>query len=454
MKLFRELWIYIPLIIVSNAVTAQVGIITTVAGTGTSGYSGDGGLAIHAKLSYPTDLAIDSRNNIYIADGNNNRIRKIDSAGIITTIAGNGIAGFNGDNIPATSAELNYPAGIAVDSKDNIYICDLYNNRVRKVDTSSGKIITIAGNGISGYKGDGGPADSAELNKPCNVTVDGSGNIYITDAGNNVIRKVDNLSGFISTIIGDSIMGYSGDGGLATSAEINNPGGLSLDAFHNIYLADFGNQRIRKVSAVTVNITTIAGNGMAGYSGDGWYALVSSLWGPNNVKLDSIGNYYIADYYNNRIRKVDTTGIITTIVGNGTAGYSGNGGNATSAELNGPTSLAFDTYGNIYIADWANNVIREVSTITAVNNLGRNRYFTVYPNPTKDIVNISINNINSNRINIQICDLTGEVLLQKTINTSEPSITTTVNIEKFSTGLYFVYIQIGEEQFISNLVKL
>ncbi len=313
------------------------GLINTIAGNGNAGYSGDNGAAVNAELQYPGGVAVDSNGNVYIDDYYNSRIRKITaSTGVITTVAGNGTAGYSGDGGAATSAELNYPTAVAVDAYGNIYIADNSNERVRKVTVSTGIITTIAGNGNLGYSGDGGAATSAELDLPLSVAVDSSGNIYIADFGNRV-RKVTVSSGIITTVAGDGTAGYSGDGGAATSAELNYPSGVAVDSSGNIYIGDTSNERIRKVTVSTGVITTVAGNGTLGYSGDGGAATSAELGYPWGVAVDSSGNIYIGDSNNNRVRKVTvSTGIISTIAGNGTGGYTGDGGTATNAELNGP----------------------------------------------------------------------------------------------------------------------
>ena len=372
-------------------------IITTFAGNGIHGYCGDNGAATSACLndSFGGQITVDAAGNIFIADADNNRIRKVNTSGVISTIAGNGIGGYSGDGGPATSASLSTPIGVAVDGLGNIYIADFVNNRIRKVDTS-GVISTIAGNGDLGYSGDGGPATSASLRNPIGIAVDALGNIYIADHANVRIRKVD-TNGVISTIAGNGNWSYSGDGGAATNASLWNPTGVTVDALGNIFIAD-GN--IRKVDTSGV-ISTVAGNSNYGYSGDGGAATSASL-DAEGVILDAFGNIFIADAGNNRIRKVDTSGVISTIAGNGTQGFSGDGGAATSASLNNPTGIAVDAKGNIYLADNGNSRVRKVyygtlpikfSYFTAIannNNIQTTWRTSTEPNTSHFIIQHSI----------------------------------------------------------------
>ncbi len=344
------------------------GIISTVAGNGTSGYSGDGGPATSAELSFPEGLAMDTSGNLYIADISNQRIRKVAPGGTITTVAGGGNSGL-GDGGPATSSEFNDPEGVAVDASGNLYIADTQNNRIRKVTASTGVITTVAGNGTAGYSGDGGPATSAELSYPLGVAVDPSGNLYIADCHNVRIRKVT-PSGTITTVAGGGNSGL-GDSGPATSAELSAPDTVAVDSSGNLYIADLYTSRIRKVTASTGIITTVAGNGQQGYSGDGGPATSAELFQPFGVAVDASGNLYIADFYTNRVRMVTPGGTITTVAGNGygedtgNGGYSGDGGPATTAELWWPFGVAVDSSGNLYIADRGNQRIREVSSGTS-----------------------------------------------------------------------------------------
>lgn len=370
------------------------GIITTVAGSGL-GYSGDGGPATSAHMYSPQAVAVDAAGNLYIADSYNNRIRKVDVNGTITTVAGNGMNGFSGDGGAAINAEIRDPKAVAVDAAGNLYIADNRNNRVRRVSVG-GIITTVAGNGGVNYTGDNGPATSAELADPKGVAIDAAGNLYIT-TGYNVTRKVA-VGGTITTVAGFaytandgscyvlSTVCFSGDGAPATGENARFYGnfGVAVDAAGNLYIADTGNNRIRKVNT-SGTLTTAVGNGTQSYAGDGGLATKAQFYTPAGIALDGAGNVYIADYDNNVIRKLDAVGKITTVAGIGpgpsttfSGGYSGDGGAATSAQLNRPSGVAADAAGNLYIADTKNQVIRKVSasgTITTVVGTGTGGYF-------------------------------------------------------------------------------
>ena len=332
-------------------------------------------MATSAVLGYPWSIACDNSNNLYIADQNNHRIRLITAAtGIITTIVGTGTSSYSGDGAAATSATMNTPLGVTYDSLNNLYITDAYNQRIRKV--SGGIITTFAGSGATGslsgsFIGDNGQATAATLNVPTFVTTDSSNNLYITDNCNQRIRKITISTNIINTIAGSGATGctsgsFTGDNGQATAATFNGPVGLAVDSSGNLYIGDTGNHRIRKVAVSTGVITTIVGTGGVGYSGDNAVATSATIYYPQGVAVDTSGNIYIADQYNNRIRKVTiSTGIISTIAGSSTVGsFSGDDGEATSARLYRPIGLAIDSSRNIYINDWFNNRIRKVTTPT------------------------------------------------------------------------------------------
>jgi uncharacterized protein (TIGR03437 family) len=399
------------------------GVITTFAGTGAQGYSGDGGPATSATLGASASfnaqggIAVDSSGNLYIADFGNNAVRRV-SNGIITTVAGNGTAGFSGDNGPATSAELNGPTGVAVDSAGNLYIADFNNNRIRKV--ANGNITTIAGTGVNGcdaggpalsfrvtlpraiavdaagnlyiadwfcarvlrvvngvvsiFAGSGnpgfadGPAAQARFRYNYGVAVDAQGNVYVADSANERIRMIS--KGVVNTLVGNGNAGFSGDNGPATNGELNSPTGVGVDSLGNLYIADFGNNVVRKVANGI--ITTIAGGGTATNGGSATGAFLN---GPTGVAIDPVGNAYVADTGNHRVLKV-SGGVYSTVAGNGSAGYSGDSGPATSAQLHSPTYLALDSAGAVYISDSGNHAIRKVAngSITTVAGTGTPGY--------------------------------------------------------------------------------
>lgn len=331
-------------------------IIYTVAGTGIAGYNGDGISASSAQLAFPPAITADTMGNIYIADQSNCRIRKVAPSGIITTVAGTGVCGFTGDGGLATAANISGLYDVWIDRFGNIYFADNASHRVRKISTS-GIITTIAGIGVAGFTGDGGLATAARLNNPGGVAVDTFGNIYIGDANNNRIRKI-NTSGIISTFAGTGVAGSLGDGGLATAAQLYSNGKMSFDKFGNMYVADNGNRKVRKITLAGI-ITTVAGTGSGGSTGDGGPATSATFTFPFGVSVDTAGNIFIDDFTNKRVRKVNSSGIISTYAGNGTAGYSGDGGLATAAQIH-PQASTSDKYGNLYVADISNHCIRKI----------------------------------------------------------------------------------------------
>ena len=353
------------------------GTVTTVAGSGRWLYDGDGGPAIKAALYYPEGVAVDSTGNLYIADTLNNRVRRVDPSGTITTVAGTGVVGGGGDGGPATEAQLAFPKGVAVDADDNLYIADNENGRIRRIDRS-GTITTIAGIGDGDFSGDGGPAIGARLDSPTGVAVDSGGNLYIADTENHRIRRVDR-SGAISTVAGTGVGGYGGDGGPATEAQLREPSGLALDSSGTVYIADTWNNRVRMIDSSGV-ISTVAGNekpSSRGDRGDHGPAIQAPLEQPVNVAVDSAGNLFIVESGTYRVRRVDTSGTISTVAGNGKRAYSGDGGPATESALGAPQGVVADSSGNIYIADSANHRVRRVDpagTISTVAGTGVGGY--------------------------------------------------------------------------------
>ena len=342
---------------------AQSGIISTVAGNGTSASAGDGGPATAAEFIQPEYVAVDGLGNIYVTDYWSNKIRKINTSGIISTFAGSGISGYSGDGSAASAAKLNQPIAIATDKYNNLYIADLGNNVVRKVSTS-GIITTVAGNDTMGYSGDGHHATRASLSRPIGVAVDYANNIYIADANNYVIRKVD-TAGVIHTVAGNGSWGYSGDGGPASAAQLTDLNSVTVDQNGNVYIPDYTYNVIREINTSGI-INTIMGTGLAGFSGDGGMASAATFSYPSFVYVDQTDNIYITDFDNNVIRKVDNLGIIHTVAGNHTLGYSGDGGAATLAALHMPGNVVTDGAGNMYIADVYNYRIRKVTGVTTL----------------------------------------------------------------------------------------
>lgn len=352
-------------------VSVTGGIISTFAGTGVYGFSGDGSSSTKAQLAGPLGLSIDSNGNLYIADTWNYRIREISSSGNMSTVAGDGLLSSSGDGGPATGAQLNGPHGVAVNAAGMVYIADTQNHRVRQI-APDGTISTLAGTGSPGFSGDGGSPAAGQVNRPQAVAVDASGNVYVADTGNNRVREIS-PGGAITTIAGNGTEGYSGDGGSATNAELNSPLGLAVDASGNVYIADFNNNAIRKVSNGT--IVTVAGGGGQGFAGDGGPATSAQLNGPVSVAVDTGGNLYITDSNNYSIRLVSPNGIISTIAGNGSIGYSGDGGPAVNAQLGAPGGLAIDAAGNLYSTD--SQVVRRISgdgTIATIAGNGTSGY--------------------------------------------------------------------------------
>ncbi len=349
--------ILLPLLVLLSTCSLSVTYgqtITTIAGNGTFGDTGDGSAATAAEFEEVWFNAIDASGNIYITDNFDHRVRKVSPAGIITTFAGNGSAGFSGDGGMATAAQFIGAAGIAVDHAGNVFFSDINNRRIRKV-TPAGYISTYGGNGSSGFSGDGGQATAAQLNTPYGVAVDNGGNVYVADELNFRVRKIT-PAGIITTVAGSGTGGYSGDGGPAIAAQIT-PTGIAVDAAGNLFIAT--NNRIRKVNTAGI-ISTVAGNGIAGFSGDSGPASTAKLNQPVGIATDGLGNLFISDQYNYRIRKVNDSGIISTVAGTGTAGFSGDGGAATAAKLQQLLGLCTDPAGDIIFCDYGNLRIRKV----------------------------------------------------------------------------------------------
>ena len=421
---------------------AQGQIITTVAGVDSFGYNGDS-ISIDTALLYtPYGVASGRFKSFYIADNSNFEIRKVDSSGLITKIAGGG-SGYNGDGGLAIYAEMGEPYGVIIDRYNNVFFADFGNNVIRKIDTF-GIITTVAGNGTMGYSGDWGVATAAQLHSPTGVTVDKSGNLYIADYWNSVIRMVDTY-GIITTVAGNGTSGYSGDGSYATAAKLYGPNGVSVDCNGDLLIADTYNNAIRKVNADGI-ITTIAGNGTGGYSGNGGSAVIAELHHPTSVISDGNCNTFIADYSNNVIRKVDTAGIITTIAGDGVSGFSGDGGLATAADFFGPVSISFDVYGSLLVADAWNNRIRKVTNIGTLDvkkSCLPEKNVTLYPNPTQQEITVYC----SDKItSLMIMNVLGQLVYSNKYSSTQVQI----DVSILPSGIYFLQVNDEALKFIKE----
>ena len=424
-KLFIILLLAFPLL-------AKAQYISTAAGNGVAGFGGDGGWCLLAKLDDPGTIGFDGAGNLYITDVQNNRVRKVNTLGVITTIAGNGISGFSGDNGPATLAQLNGIQSIAVDAAGNVFIAEWGDHRIRKVNTT-GIISTIAGTGTSGYNGDGIPAISAKLNYPTLGTVDNVGNVFFSDYNNSRVRKI-NTSGIISTVAGCGLIGDSGDGGPATAAKLGGPTYLYVRPSGEIYIPDNIHSRIRKVGLDGV-ITAFAGGGVS--TSDGIPATAAYFGGTLSIAFDDSGNAFIPDPTYNKIRKVNTSGIITTVAGTGGAGYAGDGGPATAAMLNFPACVTWHSADQcLYITDNHNNRIRKFSyTPVVVNEVKSSPHrFSIYPNPAREQITIGSD---VGIENVSIVNTVGLIVVKdNTVSGKESSL----SVRDLSPGIYFVRV--------------
>jgi len=422
-------------------------IINTIAGGGSS--MGDGGPATAAQLYSPYLMAVDASDNLYIADYSHYEIRKVDkNTGIISSVAGNGVGNYSGDGGQATAAELHAPNSVIFDAAGNFYIST--GNRIRKVTASSGIITTFAGNDGAGYIGDGGQATAAEFNGPEGLAIDGSGNLLIADNGNYVVRKIDVGTGIISTIIGNGNPSFNGDGGQATAAEIGTPYDVAVDASGNIYFSDYSNMRIRKVTISTGVITTVVGNGGISYVGDGSQATATGMYNPEGVTIDKTsGDIIFAEEKDNSIRRVSASnGIINTITGLGFSnpGFSGDGGPATAAELTEPYGVTLSHSGNLYISDWYNNRIRMVSNVSGINEVSDTKNIEVYPVPTKGNLNIKLYGSGYN--SLKICNVLGQEYYSQILDVQKQNPQITINALNIPPGIYI--LQVSSQQGVSS----
>ena len=453
--------------VLSFGLQANAQIITRFAGNdtlATGGFGGDGGPATAAgvKMNQPVALAIDLAGNVFIAEGNGSRVRMVSATGgIISTVCGTGTIAFFGDYGPATAAKLSTPRGLAIDPAGNLVIADGNNNRIRRIDHSTGIITTIAGTGAAGFAGDNGPATAADFFIPHDVKYDAAGNLYVCDCFNNAIRKIS-TSGIITTIAGNGTPGCSGDNGPATAASLHFPRRSAFDAAGNLYVVDGNNNSIRRINSTTGIITTVAGSptGAYGTSGDGGPATVALLSGPTSVKFDAAGNMYIADYGNQRIRKVSAaTGIMNTIVGNGLPYETGDGGPATAATIDKPFDIEFDASGNLYIADYGGQTVRKVSPVPT---LGTHQYrvanneIVLSPNPNNGTFTVRgyLRTLSEENVLLTVTNTLGQVVYSGEARAHLGFVEEQISIRDGLTGgLYLLQMRSGTETTIIRFMK-
>ena len=427
--------------------TIQAQTIITVAGSGSS-LLGDGGPATDVRLGAPYGIAVDASGNLFIADQAANRVRKVNSVGIISTAAGNGLDYETGDGGPATAAIIGAPYGLAFDGAGNLYIAAVDSNYIRKISTT-GIITTIAGgNGIV-YGGDGGPATAAGFHEVYDVVADNRGNIYVSDLQDSRIRKID-ANGIISTYAGTGVAGYNGDSIAATTAQINVPKGLAVDDTGNLYICDYLNRRVRKIDTFGI-ITTVVGNGTNAFAGDGNPATAASLTYPAGVAKDPSGNIYISDGL--RVRKINTSGIINTIAGNGSGLSSGDGGLATAAGFEQTTGIKVGPDGSIYISDVAAHRVRKILPyvvhvgITSPQPPPEERELCVWPNPTGGAVTMQVNTTTNESVDVVVTNVLGQKIKELTIATN-----TATKLQIEQPGIYFINAHTEREHWVERVV--
>jgi len=414
---------YILLLFIFCTYLVQSQIITTIAGSGSSGFAGDGELATTARLNLPFNITFDKSDNIFIADTYNNSIRRVDvESGIITTVVGTA----DKNQI----SELKTPTGLTFDNFNNLFVADLANLRIRKVNLDTGSSITLVGEKSETER----PNINASLGGPFNVVFDKIGNLYVSINGDSKVSKIEFSTGIISTVAGTGISGFSGDGDLAKNAQLSNPTGLALDNNGNLYISDTGNERIRKVDLTTNLITTIAGTGVNGFSGDGDLAINTQLANPLGLAVDKDNNLFVVDRGNNRVRKINTsTGIISTIAGKSEAGFSGDGDLARNALLSNPTGVAFNKKGDLFIVDRGNNRIRRITGLTSnEDELELKANLLVYPNPSTDKITVELKN-DLDLEEASLFNIRGKEVRVKMIDNS-------FNVSKLPRGVYVLRI--------------
>jgi internalin A len=436
----------LTLLAFSVSSNGQLQKINTYAGLGTAGFSGDGGIATAAELNGPQSITIDAIGNVYFVDFFNIRVRKINTFGKISTVAGNGNAGSGADGSLATAIPM-HPYGVAVDKKGNLYISDAVFNIIRKVNTA-GIISTVAGtSGMAGYLGNGGLATLAKLNRPHGMAFDAGGNLYIADAANHVVRKLDTF-GKIWTIAGVGTMGYTGDGFPAITAELDSPYSVAVDGKGRIYIGDIKSNVIRRVET-DGTINTFAGTGVAGYTGNNGPATAATFDHLADFAIDSIGNVFIADANNNVIRKVDTFGIVTTVAGNGTAGYGGDLGYVNGANFQYPYGITVDKNGSLIISDANNHRVRKTYYTVNINDVPAGAAIAAYPNPVHDFITVA-----GMEATDRVC-VYNTVGAQVNIVAEENGSSRTLNLNGLAAGMYLVqvYDAQGASKSLFKIVK-
>ena len=395
--------------------------VSTLAGSGAEGRTNDIGTA--ASFYHPHGVAVDASGNVYVADASNHLIRKITSVGGVTTLAGSDFSGIT--NGIGTAASFINPHGVAVDASGNVYVVDFGNHLIRKI-TSAGVVTTLAGSGMSGSAN--GTGTAASFYYPYGVAVDGSGNVYVADTFNHLIRKITS-AGVVTTLAGSGISGSTN--GIGTTASFDHPYGVAVDVSGNVYVADLSNNLIRMITSVGV-VSTLAGSGLGYTNGTGTAASFNQ---PVGVAVDASGNVYVADYGNNLIRKITSTGVVTTLAGSGLSGNTN--GTGTTARFNGPDGVAVDAFGNVYVADVSNNLIRKITSATT--NIADQKIssdaLSIYPNPVLDILHIKTT---LQVTGFQITDMTG------TLVSSGDQVSNGIDISSLNHGLYFIQIKTNE----------
>ena len=426
---------------------ASAQIITTVAGDGTNWTSAtcDPGDGLQAtSLTFTRELpsvSVDAAGNLIIVDRGCSTLRKVNTSGVLSTLVGAGGVGYSGDGGPATAAHIDWADYVIHDAAGNIFLSDQGNSAVRKINPA-GIISNVAGHGpFPGALGDGGPATAASVDNPTGLTFDAAGNLYICSYTSRSVRKVNMTTGMISTVAGGSGYGYSGDGGPATAAKFSAPQAVAFDAAGNMYIADMYNNNIRKVNTSGI-ISTFAGATASGFAGDGGPASAARFTRPTDIRFDAAGNLYIADQGNERIRVINTSGIVSTVAGCGIIGFSGDGGPATAAKLFAPTGLDFDAAGNLYIADDSNSTVRKITfapvttgtPITSVSEL------SVYPNPATGSITLTgtLPGATGPQATLQLTDMLGRTVYQSTITANAGAISTTLQLPPLPTGPYLL----------------